>query len=70
MKTAHELRGFLMILTSRKNKHPRQFVERKLIIRLRIFFIVFILMLIAIIYEMINEYIPKPKQQAFFQLVY
>lgn len=45
-----------MLVASRKNKHARQFVERKLIIRLRIFFVVLILLLGVIAYEMTCNY--------------
>src|SRR6476661_5885871 len=56
-----------MLVASRKNKHARQFVERKLIIRLRIFFALFILLLGVIVYEIISNYIPVSKAMlAFF----
>jgi len=53
-----------MLLTSAKNKHARQFVERRLIIRLRIFLVVLILLLGDIIYEISSGYILFAK--AFF----
>ncbi len=46
-----------MFLNSRTGKNAREFVERKLIIRLRIFFIVFALLLIVIIYELSRGYL-------------
>jgi hypothetical protein len=56
-----------MLVASRKNKHARQFVERKLIIRLRIFFAVLILLLGVISYEIAVRYIPVTKAMfAFF----
>jgi len=56
-----------MLVASRKNKHARQFVERKLIIRLRIFFALFILLLGVIVYEISSNYIPVSKAMlAFF----
>lgn len=50
-----------MILTSQKNKHARQFVERKLKIRLTIFFIVMLLLWIVITFEIASDYIPALK---------
>lgn len=55
-----------MILTSQKNKHARQFVERKLAIRLRIFFVVFLLLLGTIVYEIADGYISFMKAFAAF----
>jgi hypothetical protein len=56
-----------MLVASRKNKHARQFVERKLVIRLRIFFVVLILLVGVIIYEMSNDYIANSRATlAFF----
>jgi hypothetical protein len=57
-----------MILTSAKNKHARQFVERKLVLRLRIFFVVLILLLGIIIYEVSTGYIPLIKAMAGFSI--
>src|SRR5690349_3828846 len=59
---------FLMILTSPKNKHARKFVERKLVIRLYIFFIVMILLLGIIAYEISNQYIPFYKAASAFSI--
>jgi len=47
-----------MLLNSRTGKNAKQHVERKLIIRLRIFFIVFILLTGIIIYEVDRQYLP------------
>ena len=56
-----------MLVASGKNKHARQFVERKLVIRLRIFFVVLVVLLCLIIYEMSNRYILAGKAMfAFF----
>jgi|tagenome__1003787_1003787.scaffolds.fasta_scaffold19113393_1 uncharacterized membrane protein len=56
-----------MLVASRKNKHARQFVERKLIIRLRIFFVILVLLLCIIVYEMSNNYLPSSQATlAFF----
>src|SRR4051812_26713669 len=57
-----------MILTSQKNKHARQFVERKLVIRLHIFFVILVLLLGIIIYEISNEYIPLSKAVSAFSI--
>src|SRR3954471_21379371 len=50
-----------MLVASRKNKHARQFVERKLVIRLRIFFSILVLLLGVIVYEINNDYISADK---------
>ena len=56
-----------MIIASRRNKHARKFVQRKLAIRLRIFFFVFILLLGVIVYEISSNYISVTKAvMAFF----
>jgi len=69
IKAAHELCAFsLMILTSQKNKHARKFVERKLVIRLYIFFVILVLLLGIIMYEIGNEYIPLSKTVSAFSI--
>jgi hypothetical protein len=55
-----------MILTSRRNKHARKFVQRKLAIRLRIFFFVFLLLLGIIAYEVTISYISFLKAMVAF----
>lgn len=47
-----------MLLNSRTGKNAKQHVERKLIIRLRIFFIVFIVLIGIIVYEINRQYLP------------
>lgn len=46
-----------MLLNSRSGKNAKKHVERKLLRRLRIFFIVFILLVGIIIYEIMQEYL-------------
>ena len=46
-----------MFLNSRSGKNARQYVERKLLRRLRIFFIGFILLVGVIIYEIMHNYL-------------
>ena len=48
---------FHMFLNSRSGKNARKFVERKLLRRLRIFFVVFILLICVIIYEIMHSYL-------------
>jgi hypothetical protein len=55
-----------MLVASRKNKHARQFVERKLVVRLRIFFAVLVLLLVIIVYEIGNNYIQAGKAMLAF----
>ena len=55
-----------MLVASGKNKHARQFVERKLVTRLWIFFVVLILLIGVIIYEMTNHYIATSKASVAF----
>jgi hypothetical protein len=50
-----------MLVASRKNKHARQFVERKLIIRLRIFLALLVMLLGVIVYEISNDYMSPDK---------
>ena len=57
-----------MILTSPKNKHARQFVERKLVIRLHVFFVIMILLLGIIVYEIGNQYITPSKAASAFSI--
>jgi len=46
-----------MLLNSRSGKNAKQYVERKLVIRLWIFFIIFLLLLTVIIYEINKGYL-------------
>jgi hypothetical protein len=46
-----------MLLNSRSGKNAREFVERKLIRRLRLFFAIFVVLSGIIIYEVSKEYI-------------
>jgi len=57
-----------MILTSQKNKHARKFVERRLVIRLHIFFIILVLLLGIITYEISKGYMPLSKAASAFSV--
>ncbi|HYF32284.1 MAG TPA: hypothetical protein VD993_14270 [Chitinophagaceae bacterium] len=46
-----------MLLNSRKGKEAKKYVERKLLRRLRIFFVVFILLMGVIIYEIVYQHL-------------
>jgi hypothetical protein len=46
-----------MLLNSRKGKNAKKYVERKLMRRLRIFFVVFIILIGVIIYEISQQYL-------------
>jgi hypothetical protein len=46
-----------MLLNSKGSKHAKDFVERKLMIRLKVFFGVFALLLVIISYEVAREHI-------------
>lgn len=46
-----------MLLNSRKGKDAKKYVERKLIRRLRIFFVVFVILIGVIIYEISQQYL-------------
>jgi Kef-type K+ transport system membrane component KefB len=46
-----------MLLNSRTGKNARHFVERKLLIRLKLFFVVFSLLMVVILHETIRHYI-------------
>lgn len=46
-----------MLLNSRKGKNAKQYVERKLIRRLRIFVVVFLILIVIIIYEISQQYL-------------
>jgi hypothetical protein len=46
-----------MLLNSRTGKNAKDFVERKLLLRLKLFFVVFALLMIAIFYEIARHHI-------------
>jgi hypothetical protein len=46
-----------MLLNSRKGKEAKKYVERKLVRRLWIFFVVFIILICVIIYEISQQYL-------------
>ena len=46
-----------MLLNSRSGKNARDFVERKLLNRLKLFFIIFALLVVAIFYEVARQHI-------------
>jgi hypothetical protein len=46
-----------MLLNSRTGKNAKDFVERKLLLRLRLFFALFALLLVVISYEVVREHI-------------
>lgn len=46
-----------MLLNSRSGKNAKDFVERKLLLRLKLFFAVFALLIVVISYEVIREHI-------------
>ena len=48
---------FYMLLNSRTGKNAKDFVERKLLIRLKLFFVVFALLVIIIFYEVARQHI-------------
>src|SRR3712207_8146609 len=48
---------FDMLLNSRTGKNAKDFVERKLLLRLKLFFVVFALLVMVIFYEVALEHI-------------
>src|SRR5918993_559367 len=46
-----------MLLNSRTGKNAKDFVERKLLIRLKLFFVVFALLVIVIFYEVLKQHL-------------
>ncbi len=48
---------YRMLLNSRTGKNAKDFVERKLLIRLKLFFVVFALLVMIIFYEVAREHI-------------